>query len=351
MIVLFIVAIIIHRRDKNFFICYPTQLYFVPIVLLLLVVYFRYRGGASLQRQMSSIKFIYPIIIGFYIIIICFEWPGFLFLHRSKATNVVDFSIEKCNRKDESMQLKIYNDFDKKYIFIDMDEKVCENPGDFKIQASCAKYLFGAYVVGSYDVGNSNQGIADVNEYSNIHQDIMLRDSLFGICLSGLDEVESTKSNLIIGVETNGIRKTIEVKDNDRVLPDLGSYVKFAKNGSANRDEIVIPNPAIFTRYMMFGEINAELNDRIVACDKTIRLEVFQGNRNSVYMFEGRHYFVELEKESDATLVFSSTGYKTKKLYLSRMNHSENYIFSANCVFEEGTDTTERAMNLSDYIE
>lgn len=100
------------------------------------------------------------------------------------------------------------------------------------------------------------------------------------------------------------------------------------------------------SRYVFSGQILNNNNGSNVPHENRVVLEVNQNGKRWVDSLDGHYFTVELFKYQDATLIFSSEGYKAKKLHLTKVPSFAPDVFKANCVFEEGNGTTEKTMNL-----
>ena len=352
-IALFLLVILLHFRNKNYFIYYPSELYLCPIVLLVIKMFFNFRKGVSWQTQVNSRNFLNPIIVGFYIIVISYELPGRFFSLDFGTESIIYFEIDKCNRKADSMQLKIFNDSENKYVFVSLDERVCEKLSEYYVQAVCSDYYLGAYVVKDYNLikGSLENKVEGTNSgYSSKTQNVLRVDSQTGICLSTREEVEQMKDNMIVGIQRNGYRQSVNVGVSGNPNFDIGNYVKVSMKDSLYIYEAEFSNEIFSTHNILAGEINSDFQGGFIALNKEISLEVIQGKLRSSYKFVGRHYFVELERTKDADLIFSCNGYRTKKIHIPKTENSTHQLFWANCVFEEGTGIVEKVLNLTDFI-
>jgi len=107
-----------------------------------------------------------------------------------------------------------------------------------------------------------------------------------------------------------------------------------------------IKPPKDSSRYIFTGEIMRNVDGAHVSHGHSVILEVYQNGSRTIDTLDGRNFSVELSKSQEATLIFTSEGYKTKKLHLTKVPFNTSDIFNANCVFEKGEGTTEKRMSL-----
>lgn len=171
-------------------------------------------------------------------------------------------------------------------------------------------------------------------------------DTYTGLCIESYQSNQLSKSYSIVGIDVNGERKTVKVYMRKDELPVVGSRVIVSKKLIGHSLERGISSPIDSSKYLFTGEINKLFMGLDVPMDKEVFLEVYQNGQKSVYKLAGRDYFVELQNDKEAKLVFSSFGFKTKELHLTKVYLNSYHVFRANCVFEEGNGTTVRTMNL-----
>ncbi|MFN6379878.1 MAG: hypothetical protein ACK4WD_11415 [Flavobacteriales bacterium] len=157
-----------------------------------------------------------------------------------------------------------------------------------------------------------------------------------------LEGYKTKKVNLLIPEKSDISYAVADYKFSPGAGVEEIDGVKFIEK--TQKENIQLPRDS--SRYVFKGEIMRNVDGAQVSHGQSVILEVYQNGSRTIDTLDGRNFSVELSKSQGATLIFTSEGYKTKKLHLTKVPFNTSDIFNANCVFEKGAGTTEKRMSL-----
>jgi hypothetical protein len=176
---------------------------------------------------------------------------------------------------------------------------------------------------------------------------LVILESKAGICIEiRSPSGRSTKRDAIIGIEEDGVKKSVYVKINYTEDLKPGSSVLLAKKIIGYDLEKQTSASLEDGKLLFYGQTSRVTPICEMPLGARLSVVVEQDNVLKSYSFEDRYYYVILDKTKPATLNFTCEGYNQKQLTLELDTHLQSSVFSAKCVFHEGSGLEYIRMNL-----